>query len=142
MLAILLSVHHGSRPRLHQASALAPVQKQGGRHERLRKWGKSMNGLLVSSENSMHSRYALHSNALYVKDLCQRSVLNLSGLCRLSGPLLCCNHLTVQLLNILECQMQVDQMIQQEQSISTPGEAANLQAAKQESESNPNLAGR
>ena len=33
-------------------------------------------------------------------------------------------------------------MIQQEQSISTPGEAANLQAAKQASESNPNLAGR
>ncbi|CAL5224384.1 g7062 [Coccomyxa viridis] len=37
---------------------------------------------------------------------------------------------------------QVDQMIQQEQSISTPGEAANLQAAKQASESNPNMAGR
>ncbi len=54
----------------------------------------------------------------------------------------CCTHLTVQLQMTLRCQIQVDQMIQQEQSISTPGEAANLQAAKQASESNPNMAGR
>ena len=38
--------------------------------------------------------------------------------------------------------MQVDQMIQAEEASSTPGEAANLQAAKQASDSNPNLAGR
>ena len=33
-------------------------------------------------------------------------------------------------------------MIQQEKTMSTPGEAANLQAAKQASDSNPSLAGR